>query len=60
MTVITDHYTYTEAQMFERELFDKLEQRRIAAERGVSKYGSRLAYAAHLARLGRSGYTLAD
>jgi hypothetical protein len=60
MTVITDHSTHTEAVQYERELFDHLEQRRLNAELGVKKYGSRLAYAAHLARLGRSGYTAAD
>ena len=60
MTVITDHSTHAEALQFERELFDRLEERRLAAERGVEKYGSRLAYVAHLARLGRSGITPAE
>ncbi len=60
MTVITDHSVHTEALQFERELFDRLEERRLIAERGVEKYGSRLAYIAHLARLGRSGITPAD
>ena len=55
MTIITDHSIQTEALQFERELVDKLEQRRLAAERGVEKYGSRLAFAAHLARRGRVG-----
>jgi hypothetical protein len=60
MTITTDYSVHTEAVQFERELFDRLEQRRLIAERGVAKYGSRLAFAAHLARLGRSGYTAAD
>ena len=55
MTIITDHSTRTEALQFERELVDRLEQRRLNAERGVEKFGGRLAYAAHLARLGRAG-----
>ena len=55
MTIMTDHSIHTEAVQFERELFDRLEQRRLAAERGVEKYGSRLAFAAHLARRGRAG-----
>ncbi len=55
MTIITDHSTRTEALQFERELVDRLEQRRLNAERGVEKFGGRLAYAAHLARRGRAG-----
>ena len=55
MTIITDHSVRTEALQFERELVDRLEQRRQIAERGVEKYGSRLAFAAHLARRGRAG-----
>jgi hypothetical protein len=55
MTIITDHSVRTEALQFERELVDRLEQRRLIAERGVEKYGSRLAFAAHLARRGRAG-----
>jgi len=54
MTIITDHSVRTEALQFERELVDRLEQRRLIAERGVEKYGSRLAFAAHLARRGRA------
>jgi hypothetical protein len=54
MTVITDYSVHTEALQFERELFDRLEQRRLIAERGVEKYGSRLAFAAHLARRGHA------
>jgi hypothetical protein len=54
MTIITDHSVHTEALQFERELVDRLEQRRQVAERGVEKYGSRLAFAAHLARRGRA------
>jgi hypothetical protein len=54
MTIITDHSVHTEALQFERELVDRLEQRRQIAERGVEKYGSRLAFAAHLARRGRA------
>ena len=55
MTIITDHSTRTEALQFERELVDRLEQRRLTAERGVEKFGGRLAFAAHLARRGRAG-----
>ena len=55
MTIITDHSIQTEALQFERELVDKLEQRRLVAERGVEKFGGRLAFAAHLARRGRAG-----
>jgi hypothetical protein len=55
MTIITDHSIHTEALQFERELVDRLEQRRQVAERGVEKFGSRLAFAAHLARRGRAG-----
>ena len=55
MTIITDHSIHTEALQFERELVDRLEQRRLNAERGVEKFGGRLAYAAHLARRGRAG-----
>jgi hypothetical protein len=55
MTIITDYSTRTEALQFERELVDRLEQRRLNAERGVKKYGGRLAFAAHLARRGRAG-----
>ena len=54
MTVITDYSTHTEAQQFERELFDRLEQRRNIAERGVEKFGGRLAFAAHLAARARA------
>ncbi|MGH3458014.1 hypothetical protein [Aeromicrobium sp.] len=53
MTIITDHTVQTEALQFERELVDRLEQRRRFAERGVKKYGGRLAFAAHLARRAR-------
>ena len=55
MTIITDHSAHTEALQFERELVDRLEQRRLIAERGVEKYGGRLAFAAHLAVVGRAG-----
>jgi hypothetical protein len=55
MTIITDHSIRTEALQFERELVDRLEQRRQIAERGVEKFGGRLAFAAHLARRGRAG-----
>lgn len=55
MTIITDYSVRTEALQFERELVDRLEQRRQIAERGVEKFGSRLAFAAHLARVGRAG-----
>ena len=55
MTIITDYSIQTEALQFERELVDKLEQRRLVAERGVEKFGGRLAFAAHLARRGRAG-----
>ena len=54
MTIITDHMVRTEALQFERKLVDRLEQRRQVAERGVEKFGSRLAFAAHLARRGRA------
>ncbi len=60
MTVITDYIAHTETAQFEREQFDRLERRRQYAERGVEVHGSRLAFIAHLARLGRSGYTFAD
>jgi hypothetical protein len=55
MTIITDYSIQTEALQFERELVDRLEQRRQIAERGVEKFGGRLAFAAHLARRGRAG-----
>lgn len=55
MTIITDYSIQTEALQFERELVDRLEQRRLVAERGVEKFGGRLAFAAHLARRGRAG-----
>ncbi len=55
MTIITDYSTHNEALQFERELFDRLEERRKVAELGVAKYGGRLAFAAHLARRGRVG-----
>jgi hypothetical protein len=55
MTIITDYSIRTEALQFERELVDRLEQRRQVAERGVEKFGGRLAFAAHLARRGRAG-----
>jgi hypothetical protein len=56
MTVITDHTVRTEVQPIEieRELFDRLEKRRLIAEQGAEQYGSRLAFAAHLARRGRA------
>lgn len=54
MTIITDHSIQTEALQFERELVDRLEERRLVAERGVEKFGGRLAFAAHLARRGRA------
>jgi len=54
MTITTDYTAHTEAQQFERELFDRLEQRRTIAERGVEKFGGRLAFAAHLARRARA------
>lgn len=56
MTIITDHTVQTEALQFERELVDRLEQRRRFAERGVKKYGGRLAFAAHLARRARAAH----
>lgn len=55
MTITTDYSIQTEALQFERELVDRLEQRRLIAERGVEKFGGRLAFAAHLARRGRAG-----
>ena len=55
MTIITDYSIQTEALQFERELVDRLEQRRQIAERGIEKFGGRLAFAAHLARRGRAG-----
>ena len=55
MTIITDYSIQTEALQFERELVDKLEQRRLVAERGVEKFGGRLAFAAHLARRRSAG-----
>jgi hypothetical protein len=55
MTIITDYSIQNEALQFERELVDRLEQRRQIAERGVEKFGGRLAFAAHLARRGRAG-----
>jgi hypothetical protein len=55
MTITTDYSIQTEALQFERELVDRLEQRRQIAERGVEKFGGRLAFAAHLARRGRAG-----
>jgi hypothetical protein len=60
MTITTDYTVQNEIRQYERELFDRLERRRIAAERGAEQFGSRLAYAAHLARRGRRGrYTRA-
>lgn len=56
MTIITDHTVQTEALQFERELVDRLEQRRKIAERGVEKFGGRLAFASHLARRARAAH----
>lgn len=55
MTITTDYTAHTEALQFERELFDRLEQRRIVTERGVETHGGHLAYAAHLMRRARAG-----
>ena len=54
MTITTDYTVQTEARQFENELVDRLEQRRNIAERGVEKFGGRLAFAAHLARRARA------
>jgi hypothetical protein len=55
MTIATDYTVQTEARQHERELVARLEERRNIAERGVEKFGGRLAFAAHLARRGRAG-----
>ena len=57
MTVITDYTVQTQARHTERELTDRLELRRRAAERGVQKFGGRLAFAAHLAARARAAST---
>ena len=54
MTVITDYTTHLESQQFERELFDRLERRRQIADRASGQLGSRLAFAAYLARRART------
>lgn len=49
-----DFIAQVDAEQQERELTDRLEQRRIAAERAVQDHGSRLALIAHLARESRA------
>lgn len=58
MTIITDHTIQTEHRQHERELATRLEQRRNIAERGVEKFGGRLAFAAHLARRTRAAHAV--
>jgi hypothetical protein len=54
MTITTDYTVQTEARHHENDLAARLEQRRNIAERGVEKFGGRLAFAAHLARRARA------
>jgi len=52
--MINDFIAQSESQQHERELTQRLEQRRIAAERAVQQHGGeRLALIAHLAREAR-------
>jgi hypothetical protein len=54
-----DFIAQVDAQQHERELSERLEERRLAAERAVQEHGSRLALIAHLARQSRAprGFT---
>jgi hypothetical protein len=49
-----DFTTQLEHQQREHELTERLERRRVAAERMVQEHGSPLAVIAHLAREGRA------
>lgn len=55
MTIITDYIAQTESTQQQDELVARLERRRQIAERGVEQFGSRLAFAAYLARRGHAG-----
>lgn len=56
--MINDYTAQIESHQRERELTERLERRRIAAERAVQRHGgSRLAVIAHLARQARAGHT---
>jgi hypothetical protein len=54
MTTITDYTAHNENRWNEQELITRLELRRRAAEKGVDRFGSRLAFAAHLAARARA------
>nr|MCW2727957.1 hypothetical protein [Aeromicrobium sp.] len=58
--MINDYTFQIESQQHERELTERLERRRLAAERAVTEHGgSRLAVIAHLARQARGGHSAA-
>jgi hypothetical protein len=56
MSIVTDYTVHTESQRQQRELARRLELRRRAAERGVEKFGGRLAFASHLALRARAAH----
>ncbi len=56
MSIVTDYTVHTDHQRTERELARRLELRRKAAERGVEKFGGRLAFASHLALRARAAH----
>lgn len=56
MTTITDYTVHTEHHRREQDLARRLELRRRAAERGVEKFGGRLAFASHLALRARAAH----
>ncbi|MCW2787943.1 MAG: hypothetical protein JWQ91_1407 [Aeromicrobium sp.] len=49
-----DFIAQVDTQQHERELTERLERRRIAAEHAVQEHGGRLAFVAHLARQARA------
>jgi len=56
----TDFIAQSESHQQERELTERLERRRVAAERAVQEHGGeRLALIAHLARQARATRTVA-
>ena len=57
MSIVTDYTVHTDSQRHERELAHRLELRRRAAERGVEKFGGRLAFASHLALRARAAHS---
>lgn len=56
MTITTDYTVQTQAHQHEHELANRLERRRQVAERGIEQFGSRMAFAAHLARQARADH----